>query len=177
MTRGKYTAEQIYTAVEAAHIAGSAKGAERLTGIPHNTLTRWVQKEEEGKLEEFVDRRAIDSQDDGMEVSSSEIELKALRSQKKAEYIAKAWDVALKLLARMEELIPEAKDVKSLAVTLGVLTDKLLLLQPGEQVQERSNGFNRDDLLEVAKYAATEAAMLVSKDELRKARRSKSSGI
>jgi hypothetical protein len=90
--------------------------------------------------------------------------IKEYRLQKRLEYTNAAMDVCLKLIKRMGELVNDTKNIKDIAVALGVATEKLLLVS-GEATSrsESVHSVNREDLLNAAQSVSEKVKTLPRK--------------
>ena len=121
--RGKrYSPEDIERGLQAlAETPDSPTAAAKATGIPRTTLIGW-------KKEHFD-------------------EFDALRREKRADLIGEVWAAAGEALAALRTQFPRMKG-RDLAVTLGILIDKALILggEPSE-ITETKTGDATDRLL------------------------------
>lgn len=141
--------EKIYTVVETAALVGLREAA-RLTRTPLTTVFRWKKLEKEGALEAFIEEKCP--------VSSEDLSL--IRQQNKAVFVEKALDLTLKILTAMENKIPEA-NFKDLAVSFGVLIDKIMLVTGNPTSRtETVRSVNREDLLQAVREVGEKAKVL-----------------
>ncbi|OPY60521.1 MAG: hypothetical protein A4E56_02649 [Pelotomaculum sp. PtaU1.Bin065] len=138
----RYTPEQVYVAVEVAHIAG-IRPASRLTGIPLVTLFEWKERDEQKLLDELVTKKYS-----GEEVSD-------VREHNRGEFSKKALELINHALEQMESKMDEAS-FKDLATGVGILIDKICLVSgmATSRTEHVTGAASREELLEVAAQVA-----------------------
>ncbi len=156
----KHSVHKVIETLEAGRITGSTTAGAELAGVPQSTAQQWVEKERQGKLGEFCEKRAADTDEEKDLLADDQANSQALenlRLAKRAAYIEKAWLVASTAWDRVLALIPECKNLKDVAWAAGVATDKALLASGQATSRTESNNAAREDLLKVAKDAAERA--------------------
>lgn len=146
----KYPDEVKEIVVEAYDVTGSPTLVGATSGIPHSTVTTWA-----GRDRDKIEGKQAEG-DGATEASMTADPLKALRLEKKKQFIEAGWLLAKKILDEMEKKVASA-NFKDLATGMGILFDKIALAS-GEATArtESSKTVSREDMLDAARTALDE---------------------